>query len=113
MNHSKNPKDIPNINLKEFEKCLEDNGINKKFIKENATDKIHNDSSSNQPKKKSVSKTLFKSFSKWCIKNPGLSVAVVLGGSVFIYYKITISMFSQAVFKGNLKTSRYFDKHAG
>lgn len=112
MGHDKNYKNVSDIDLKEFKKLLENNGIDEKFIKKNATDKRQDDSASNQQKKKSIGKTLFKSFDNWCIKNPGLSLAVVLGGSVFIYYKITTSIISQAVFKGNLKTSRYFNKHS-
>lgn len=108
MGYDKNYKDVSDIDLKEFKKLLENNGIDEKF-----TNKHQDDSTSNQPKKKSMSKTLLKGFDNWCIKNPGLSLAVVLGGSVFIYYKLTIRILSQAVFKGNLKTSRYFDKHSG
>lgn len=123
MGHSNSLKDIPNTKVEEIEKFLVDNGIgidtstiNDDFtntseddLNKSKEDKLEPD----QPKKESIGKILFKLVDIWCMKNPGLSLAIVLGGSTFICYKMTVAMLSQAVFKGNLKTSRYFAKHAG
>lgn len=122
MDHYKNLEDVPDINSKEFEKFLEDNGFDKKLFNEDLStykldDALHHslnyNPEPNQPEKESIGKTLFKIVDNWCSKNSGPSMAIVLGGSVFICYKMIVGILSQAVFKGNLKTSRYFDKHAG
>ena len=118
MDHSNNLKDVPNVDSKEFEKFLEDNGFDKKIFNDftnKSEDALNNsikdDPTPDQPKKESIGKILFKIVDNWCTKNPGPSMAIVLGGSAFICYKMTIGILSQAVFKGNLKTSRYFDKY--
>ena len=121
MGHSNSLKDVPNVNSKEFKKFLEDNGFSKVLFDEDCTNKfedtlsdsLDDNSTPNQPKKESIGKTLFEFIENWCMKNPGPSLAIILGGSAFICYKMTVGILSQAVFKGNLKTSRYFDKHAG
>lgn len=127
MGHSSSLKDVPNINSKEFEKFLEDNGFDKKSVMSRMTytedftnnlDDVLNNSTKDdpipdQPKKESIGKILFGIVSDWCMKNPGPSLAIFLGGSTLICYKITVAILSQAVFKGNIKTSRYFDKYAG
>lgn len=121
MDYSNNLKDVPNVNSKEFEKFLKDNGFDKKIFNEDFTNKLedtlnnslNDDPAPDQPKKESIGKILFKIVDNWCMKKPGPSLAIILGGSVFICYKMTVGILSQAVFKGNLKTSRYFDKHAG
>ena len=133
MGHSDSLKDVPNINSKEFEKflttdeektfkkLLEYNAIdprifNKYFLNKNEdalNNPPENDSTINQPKKASIVKILFKIIDNWCMENPGPSLAIFLGGSAFICYKMTVGIISQAVFKGNIKTSRYFDKHVG
>lgn len=131
MGHSSSLKDVPNVNSKEFEKFLEDNGFDKKSVmsrmtyneafNEDFTNKLEDvlnnslkdDPIPDQPKKESIGKVLFKIVDNWCMKNPGPSLAIILGGSAFICYKMTVAILSQAVFKGNLKTNRYFVKHAG
>ena len=121
MGHSNSLKDVPNVNSKEFKKFLEDNGFDKNLFNEDFTNKLedalnnslNDDPVTDQPKKESIGKILFKVVDNWCMKNPGPSLAIILGGSAFICYKMTVGILSQAVFKGNLKTSRYFDKHAG
>lgn len=121
MGHSNSLKDIPNTKVGEFEKFLVDNGIDTSTINNDFTNTSEDDLNKSkedkpepdQPKKESIGKILFKMVDIWCMKNPGLSLAIVLGGSTFICYKMTVAMLSQAVFKGNLKTSRYFAKHAG
>lgn len=121
MTHSNSLKGDPNANSKEFEKFLEDNGFSKVLFDEDFTNKFEDalnnsfkdDPTPKQPKKESIGKILFEFIENWCMKNPGPSLAIILGGSVFICYKMTVGILSQAVFKGNLKTSRYFDKHAG
>ena len=121
MSHSSSFKSDPNANSKEFEKFLEDNGFSKVLFDEDFTNKFEDalnnsfkdDHTPNQPKKKSIGNILFEFIENWCMKNPGPSLAIILGGSAFICYKMTVGILSQAVFKGNLKTSRYFDKHAG
>ena len=123
MSHSDSLKNVPNVNSKEFEKFLEDNGFNKNVFNEDfinnleAIDELSNSLKDNptpdQPKNESIGKILFKIVDNWCMKNPGPSLAIILGGSAFICYKLTVGILSQAIFKGNLKTSRYFDKHAG
>lgn len=121
MSHSSSLKDVPDVNSKEFEKFLEDNGFGKDLFNEDYTNKfedavsnsLNDDHTPNQPKKESTGMSLFNFVENWCMKNPGPSLAIILGGSAFICYKMTVGILSQAVFKGNLKTSRYFDKHAG
>ena len=131
MGHSSSLKDVPNVNSKEFEKFLGDNGFDKKSVmsrmtyneafNEDFTNKLEDvlnnslkdDPIPDQPKKESIGKVLFKIVDNWCMKNPGPSLAIILGGSAFICYKMTVAILSQAVFKGNLKTNRYFVKHAG
>ena len=132
MGHSDSLKDVPNINSNEFEKFLadndkgsetflENNGIDPKIFKKDFTNKhedglnnpSENNSTINQPKKESIVKIIFKMIDNWCMENPGPSLTIFLGGSAFICYKMTVGIISQGVFKGNLKTSRYFDKHAG
>ena len=121
MGHSESLKDVPNINSKEFEKFLEDNNFDKMVFNVDFTNKheddlnnpSENNSTTNQPKKASIVKIIFKIVDNWCMENPGPSLAIFLGGSAFICYKMTVGIISQAVFKGNIKTSRYFDKHAG
>lgn len=132
MGHSDSLKNFPYADSKEFEKFLTDEEkAVKKFLEYNAIDSrifnkyflnknedasnnhSENTSDMNQPKKESIAKIIFKIVDNWCMNNPGPSLAIILGGSAFIFYKMTISALSQAIFKGNLKTSRYFDKHAG
>ena len=116
MSHSDSLKNVPYVDSKEFEKFLEDNGFDKKIFNEVTTNKLGgnpNDSLKNDPKPdQSKKEFISKIVNNWCIKNPGPSLAIVLGGSAFICYKIIVGIISQAVFKGNLKTSRYFDKHS-
>lgn len=137
MGHSDSLKDVPNVDSKEFEKFLKDNGFDKKLFTEDFTNKLEDalnnslkevpekesigkivvdikeEPKPEQPKKESIGKTIFNIVDNWCMKNPRPALIIFLGGSAFICYKLTVGILSQAVFKGNLKTSRYFDKHVG
>lgn len=131
MGHSNSLKDVPNVNSKEFEKFLKDNGFSNSFTKyATANDKLavnkdyilnvekpmnsHKEEVTvDQTESESIGNRLFKIVDNWSANNPGISLIAILGLSTFICYKITIGVISQAVFKGNIKTSRYFDKHAG
>jgi len=110
---------------KEFEEYLEKYKLDKK-LKNIFDTKNESNTAQNQNKNPDISEEsqtntsdtpigekIINTIDKWLAKNPGPTLAIVFGGSAFICYKMTIGILSQAVFKGNLKTSRYFDKHAG
>jgi len=121
MSHSNSLKDVPNVNSKEFEKFLKDNGFdklafNKDYIltvEKPMNSRKEEEVTVDQTESESIGNRLFKIVDDWGANNPGISLIAIFGLSTFICYKITIGVISQAVFKGNIKTSRYFDKHAG
>lgn len=115
MGHSDSLKNVPNVDSKEFENFLKDNGFDKKFFNEDFTSKpgdinnsLNDNTAPDQPKKESIGKII----DNWCTNNQKLFAAIILGGSLFFYYKMTIGIISQGVFKGNLKTARYFNKYS-
>lgn len=112
MNHNSDFNNVSYIDSEEFKKFLDDNGFDKKIFDKHSTDKLADAPTLNQQKKQSIGKRLLNIIDNWCIKHPGASLIIVLGGSTFICYKMSVGIISQAVFKGNLKTSRYFDRHA-
>lgn len=118
MNHSKSLENVPDVTSKEFEDFLKDHNFKYKTLefnkKQDSADEP-NDSDNHendQTESVSVGSVMYHMLDNWITKNPDLSLALFIGGSLFIAYKMSVGMLSQGIFKGNLKTARYFAKHA-
>ena len=107
MSHSKNLINVPDVNSQEFKEFLEKNGFDQ--IKNLNNDcmcsikfsDVHDDNNENDDISEK-SDDLKKDVAKG---------ALIFCGIMLLGYAFTVSTIARGVFKGNLKTQRYFMKH--
>lgn len=118
MSHTDSLKNVPDINSKEFENFLKENGFKTDYVTNTKnTFAVHENTPNNSSPEvtmknegKSFDKWLFEKVNNWCKNNPIQTIAILSGGMAFLSYKMAVRTISQGVFKGNLKTSRYYEK---
>lgn len=119
MEYSKNLENVPDVTSKAFENFLKENNFEYKTLEPNKKrDSAYKPSDSDnhendQTESVSIGSVIYNMLDNWIAKNPELSLALFIGGTLLVTYKMSAAMISQGIFKGNLKTARYFAKHAG
>ncbi len=113
MSHSDSLKNVPTVDSKEFENFLKNNGFYETISPDNAINDAESKTNEDvQQEDTSISMKIFNKVSKWCDKNPEKSMLIFFGGATIIICKISVALLSQAIFKGNVKTAKYFEKHS-
>lgn len=106
MSYSNNLKDVPNVNSEEFEKFLKDNNFDK-LVSDNDKKDFEVFAKNGKP----IGNILLDMIDKFITKHPVASAGIIASGATYISCSIFVRLIAQGVFKGNLKTIKYIDKH--
>lgn len=109
MSHSENLINVPDVNSQEFKEFLEKNGfdpiknLNNDFQCPIKFSDVHDDDNGNND--------ISENNENDDLKKHVTKGALIFCGIMLLGYAFTVSTIARGVFKGNLKTQRYFMKH--
>ena len=107
MSHSENLINVPDVNSQEFKEFLEKNGfdpiknLNNDWQCPITFSDVHDDNNENNDISEKSDD----------LKKHVANGALIFCGIMLLGYAFTVSTIARGVFKGNLKTQKYFMKH--
>lgn len=106
---------ISEMDSKASDKFFEESGCTKIEFDSDFKNKVEDalkDAFNNEVSKKEVKQdSISDKISSWFSDHPNVCAAILIGGGLLFCYKLYVLSIAQAVFKGNLKTIKYCDKH--